>query len=211
MNNEYMITRDKFLSPDETRQLLKVCEERAIVDRAKGRKTWITRYFLVHLVLHTGLRVSEIANLCIGDLHLQGISDMYLIVRHGKGHGKGKKRTVYLDKQIVKHIKKYADNKKKEGGFPLHADAPLLAKNNGEKYSTTALYLSFKQALKAAKLPLHYSIHSARHTYATILLAKTNNLRFVQKQLGHASLNMTTLYADVLPELNHNLANSIIK
>jgi len=56
-----------------------------------------------------------------------------------------------------------------------------------------------------------YSIHSARHTYATLLLAKSNSLRFVQKQLGHASIAMTSLYADVLPEMNQTLANAILK
>jgi integrase/recombinase XerD len=69
---------------------------------------------------------------------------------------------------------------------------------------------SFKKVTEKAGLPLHYSIHSARHTYATILLAKTSNLRFVQKQLGHASLNMTSLYANILPEMNHDLANAIL-
>lgn len=47
--------------------------------------------------------------------------------------------------------------------------------------------------------------------YMAMLLAKTNNLRFVQKQLGHASLTMTALYADVLPEMNQALANSILE
>jgi site-specific recombinase XerD len=68
---------------------------------------------------------------------------------------------------------------------------------------------SFKQAIKKAKLPEHYSIHCARHTYATYLLHDTGNLRYVQKQLGHAQLAMTALYADVLPEENGKLANMI--
>ncbi len=166
---------------------------------------------LVHLAFYTGLRVSEIADLEIGDLFLKGISDMYLIVRHGKGRGeKGKKRDVYLDREIVKHIREYIDYKKKVLDQSVGIDAPFFASNGGKKFTTTGLYLSFKKALKAANIPQHYSIHSARHTYATMLLAKTNNLRFVQKQLGHSSINMTALYADVLPELNHNLANSIL-
>lgn len=211
MNNEYRITRDKFLSPAEARQLLKTCQEKALVDTALGRSTWITRYMLVHIAFNTGLRVSEIADLKIGDLFLKGISDMYLIVRHGKGRGeKGKKRDVYLDRDIVKHIREYIEYKKKILGESIEPNAPLLASRNGKKFTTTGLYLSFKKSLKAANIAEHYSIHSARHTYATMLLAKTNNLRFVQKQLGHASLNMTALYADVLPELNQNLANSIL-
>ncbi|MCX5871089.1 MAG: tyrosine-type recombinase/integrase [Deltaproteobacteria bacterium] len=212
MNNEYRITRDKFLSPIEARQLLKTCQEKALVDLAYGRSTWITRYMLVHIAFNTGLRVSEIADLQIGDLFLKGISDMYLIVRHGKGRGEnGKKRDVYLDRDIIKHIREYIEFKKKVFDESIAPEAQFFASHSGRKFTTTGLYLSFKKALKAANIPDHYSIHSARHTYATILLAKTNNLRFVQKQLGHTSINMTALYADVLPELNQNLANSILK
>lgn len=211
MNSEYRITRDKFLSPAEARQLLRACQEKAIVDVAKGRKTWVTRYALVHLALNTGLRVAEISDLLIGDLHFKGISDMYLIVRHGKGRGKkGKKRDVYLDRDIIKHIREYIDYKKKTLKQPVTNDSPLFARTADQKYTTTGLHLNFKRALEAARLPLHYSIHSARHTYATMLYAKTNNLRFVQKQLGHASLNMTALYADISPELNSELANAIL-
>lgn len=211
MKNGYKITRDKFLSSKERNRLLKVCQERAMVDLAKGRKTWVTRYMLIHLALNSGLRVSEIAALKMNDLFLNGRSDTYLIVRHGKGGGLGgRKRDVYLDKDIVKHLKEYIINKK-VWCESVEEEAPLFAGRAGKHYTTTALEISFKQAIKAAGLPESYSIHSSRHTYATLLLAKTSNIRFVQKQLGHASLNMTCLYADVLPEMNQNLANAILE
>jgi site-specific recombinase XerD len=68
---------------------------------------------------------------------------------------------------------------------------------------------SFKRAVIEAGLPGHYSIHSARHTYAAYLLHDTGNLRYTQKQLGHSNIGMTALYADVLPEENCKLANMI--
>jgi integrase len=44
-------------------------------------------------------------------------------------------------------------------------------------------------------------IHSLRHTYATFLYrASGGNLRLVQKQLGHARITTTQVYADVLDE-----------
>lgn len=210
--SNYRITRDKFLSSSEANLLIKICEERAIVDLEKGRTTWVTRFFLVHLALHSGLRVAELADLEIGDLYLKGVRDRYLIVRHGKGRGKkGQLREVYLDREIVKHINKYIDYKKKVLKQPVSSESPLFARKAAIKYTTTGLYLSFKKAIKAAGLPKHYSIHSARHTYATMLFAKSGNLRFCQKQLGHSSINMTALYADISPELNTELANSILK
>lgn len=202
----YSISRDKFLSPDQAKKLLKTCEELSDLDLMKGRATWVTRSMLVHLAFSSGLRVSEIAALKIQDLNFNG-KENYLIVRKGK---RGKKREVYFDTELARHIKKYIEIKKKAWKESIEPDAPLFSGRGGKHFTTTSLEISFKKAIEKAKLPIHYSIHAARHTYATILLAKTNNLRFVQKQLGHASLNMTALYADVLPEFNQNLANSIL-
>lgn len=202
----YQINRKKFMGPEEIERLLKLCDEKAIVDMAKGRTTWVTRYMLVHLALRSGLRVSEIASLKIEDLKLTG-RDNYLVVT-GK---RGKRRDVYLDHDLVRHLKNYINLKKKAWGQTTDRVAPLLTGRGGGHYTTTALQISFKKAAAEAGLPGHYSIHSCRHSYATMLLAKTNNLRFVQKQLGHASLTMTALYADVLPEMNQALANSILE
>jgi len=177
-----------------------------MIDQIKGRKTWVTRYTLVYLALNSGLRVSELARLKLKDLQLGG-KENFLIVQNGKGN---RKRDVYLDTELVKHLKEYIVISKTAWSESTAYDAPLLAGRNGGHFTTTALEISFKQALIAAGLPSTYSIHSSRHTYATILLAKTNNLRFVQKQLGHSTLNMTALYADVLPEHNQALANSIL-
>ena len=65
----YTITRHKFLSVDEARKLREVCQKHAETDLKARRSTWVTRYMLVHLALHSGLRVSEIATLTIGDLY----------------------------------------------------------------------------------------------------------------------------------------------
>ena len=204
--NNYMITRDKFLSVKERNKLLRCCKRKAKDDLSENRTTWVNRYMLIHLALNSGLRVSEIASLKLNDLHLAG-KDNYLIVHCGK---RGRKRDVYLDAEIVIHLQNYIEIKNQWGESTDH-DAPLLAGRGGHHYTTTALEISFKKAIEKVGLPNYYSIHSSRHTYATLLLAKTKNLRFVQKQLGHASIAMTSLYADVLPEMNQNLANAILK
>lgn len=206
---EYRITRDKFLEPDEVKRLMTTCEDKALADVAKGRKTWVTRFMLIHLVLYSGLRVSEVALLRVGDLRLNG-KNPYLVVQRGKG---GKKRDVYIDRGLVKHIREYLTIRQDAWGESVENDAQawLFANASGKIFTTAALHQSFKKALTAAGMEGRCSIHGARHTYSTILLAKTGNIRFVQKQLGHASLNMTSLYADVLPEQNSTLANAIIE
>ncbi|GFM36898.1 tyrosine-type recombinase/integrase [Desulfovibrio psychrotolerans] len=204
--NKYRITRDMFFSKVQARKLLTCCEALAKLERDSGITTWRVRHILTHIALHSGLRVSEIANLCLGDV-LLSTQENVLIVQRGKG---GKRRDVYIDTGLANHIKKFIKHKK-QWGHGTSAGDPLLRGRGGTPYTTTALYLAFKAVLREAGLPSRYSIHSCRHTYATMLLAKTNNIRFVQKQLGHASISMTAHYADVLPEANQRLAESLIK
>jgi len=204
-STNYNIDRTKILDRDQRLKLLKTCKERAELDLFHGRETWIRRYMLVDLVLFTGLRVAEIANLKIGDLELK-VNDPYLIVKKGK---RGKKRDVYMDKDLVKNLKSFISWKKKTMGEAIENDSPLFSGRNGKHCAAITLMKSFKRAIEESSLSLHFSIHSARHTYATFLLHATNNLRYVQKQLGHSKISMTALYADVLPSENGSLANKI--
>ncbi len=200
-NSHYSIDRDKFMDRNERAKLIKTCKERAELDEAKGRTTWPARYMLVDLALYSGLRVAEIAALEVGDLILKA-ENPYLVVRQGKG---GRRRTVYLDSALVKHLKSYI---KYHLASP-NPQVPLFPGQGGQHCAPITLMKSFKRAIKEAGLPEHYSIHCARHTYATYLLHDTGNLRYTQKQLGHAQIAMTALYADVLPEENGKLANMI--
>jgi integrase len=205
MHPDYKITREKFFNTTERKAIMRTCEDLAIVDRAKGRQTWQVRYMLVHLAMYSGLRVSEIANLRIGHIHLTS-KPPSLYVLNGKG---GRSRDVYIDKELVKHIREYIQLKR-DLDQPINEDSPFFTARNNELMSTTALNISFKNAVRTARLRDDLSIHSARHTYATLLYYKTKNMKYVQKQLGHASLTMTSLYADVMPEQNGELANMIL-
>lgn len=111
----------------------------------------------------------------------------------------------------MKHLQNYVRIKKELCNEPTDDDAPLFSGRGGKHYTATALEISFKKAAEKAGLPKRFPIHSSRHTYATMLLDKANNIRFAQKQLGHVSINMTRLYADVLPEKNQALAETILK
>jgi site-specific recombinase XerD len=84
----------------------------------------------------------------------------------------------------------------------------LFSGRDGKHSPPITLMKSFKQA---AGLPERYSIHEARHTYATYLLYDTGNLRYVMQQLGHSDISMTALYANILPEENGHLANKILR
>ena len=71
----------------------------------------------------------------------------------------------------------------------------------------------FKPALSRAGIEA-IRFHDLRHTYASLLLAKGAPMKYVQSQLGHASITMTMdLYTHLLPEVNDkcvNLLNNIV-
>ena len=79
-------------------------------------------------------------------------------------------------------------------------DSPyLFVSKRSDKMSRSAIQKVFKKIATKAGLPKHYSIHSLRHTYATMLYKFSGyNLRLVQKQLGHVNINTTTVYSDVV-------------
>jgi integrase/recombinase XerC len=223
--NSYAIDRSKYMTPEEAKHLLKTCADMAELDLLHGRRTWVTRSMFVSLLLRTGLRIGEAAALKIGDIHLSN-TDSYLVVMKGKG---GKRRDVYISASLKQSLKKYLECLKR-WNEPHGPDDHLLS-HHGKQYTTTALDYSFREALKKAGLPVggwktqsdgrklppwkggqkiegHHP-HSARHTYATCLLADTGDLRGVQKQLGHSSLTMTSLYADLLPARRQEIADRL--
>jgi integrase len=46
---------------------------------------------------------------------------------------------------------------------------------------------AFKRALRTAGLPLHFTPHCLRHTYASLLISDGVSPAYVQRQLGHAT------------------------
>ena len=67
----------------------------------------------------------------------------------------------------------------------------------------------FKPLLKRAELP-DIRWHDLRHTYATLLLARGTHPTYVQKPLGHASVQLTLdRYSHWMPSMGRNTAEGI--
>lgn len=72
-----------------------------------------------------------------------------------------------------------------------------------QKFASTrrAIEREMFKALQSAKLPVRFSPHSLRHTFAAILLSEGVPVQYVQKQLRHASISMTVdTYGRWLPQ-----------
>jgi integrase len=81
--------------------------------------------------------------------------------------------------------------KDKEYVFTTEFGSPLLVKN---------LFNSYKKLLIKAGIP-HKKFHSLRHTYATKLFERKENLKTVQTLLGHSDISITAnIYTHVMPK-----------
>ena len=155
--------------------------ERLIASRAEGSKRTHKRkvqrdILLLDLLLKTGLRRSEAANLRVRDINFaQG----RLRVR-GKG---SKDRTVPLVASLAERLGAFCDG--------MAADQTVFGFADGR-----SLGESIRRWSKRAGVPDIHT-HSFRHAFATALLDKGANIRAVQALLGHENLNTTAIYLAV--------------
>jgi len=106
---------------------------------------------------------------------------------------------VTISQKLKKHFKEFISWKKKIGES-VGPEAFLSVSERSEKMALSAVQKRFKKWAKLADLNPRYSIHSARHTYGTMLYRLTKDLRLVHKQLGHNSSQIIEVYADLLDE-----------
>lgn len=202
---QWSLDRRKFMSESEIKALIKTVEEKAIVDVQKGRTTWPRFWMLIDLAINSGMRVSELAGLKIGGIYLNAREPRLYV------HGKGDKfRDIYISRDLMNHIKEYLKWKRTIGD-PIESEDFLLLSSHGEAYTTRGLQYAFKICIGEAAISESYSIHACRHSYGTYLYQKTKDLRMVQKQLGHSSINTTTIYADVTIQETINGVNGLFE
>ncbi len=178
------IDRTKFMSISEVKTLRESAEARCVLDLKKARRQGVLTWMLVDLALTTGLRVGEIVAIKVKDIDFK--RKLIKVVRLKRK--KPKPESLAINNKLAVHLKEYLESRTTGNLF--------IGKRGSLKRQ--ALQVIWKRAIKRAGLPKELSIHCARHTLATHLLKKTGNLRFVQKQLGHASPATTAgFYADI--------------
>ncbi|MCC6369586.1 MAG: site-specific tyrosine recombinase XerD [Bacteroidia bacterium] len=157
----------------------------AKIDRssAEGERN----YSMLETLYSCGLRVSELVNLKITDLHLK---DNYIKVT-GKGN---KERLVPIGIRAKKLIEDYI--KKVRCHLPVKNAAQdiLYLNRRGTKLSRVMVFYVIKELAEKAGIKKVLSPHSFRHSFATHLVEGGADLRAVQEMLGHESITTTEIY-----------------
>jgi len=185
----------KYFNPSQIKLLRRTARERAELDLKKGQVTGIREWMAIDLLTSTGLRVSEAANLHCGDLKI-GYEENRIFIREGKGSISG---YVVINESLKKHLKHYL-SWKETMGEAIGEDDPLFMGQRG-KWTSQAIQQLVKKYLKQLNLYEHgKAVHALRHSYGVELYSKEKDLRAVQKQLRHVSIQSTLVYADVTDE-----------
>jgi site-specific recombinase XerD len=146
---------------------------------------------ILEVIYSCGLRVSELCQLCAGDLDRP---EQTVRVR-----GKGKKeRLVPIGLPALDAITDYW----RRAGHSPAADMPVFWANvkNIRPLSPRTVQLRLKKYLRSAGLDPNLTPHKLRHSFATHILDAGADLRSVQELLGHAHLATTQVYTHITTE-----------
>jgi len=142
---------------------------------------------LLELLYATGMRVTEVVTLAMGDVDL----DKGLVICRAKN---GKERTIPIQSEsAATAIKEYV--LRSRPGLAKEQDQPALFLNHrGEQLTRQGLWLIIKSYAESAGIAAEVTPHTLRHSFAKHLLGKGAELRQLQELLGHANLSTTLIY-----------------
>lgn len=148
---------------------------------------------LTELMLRTGLRLQEVANLTVDDV-MDSPQGAFLHVKQGKGR---KDRVVPLDTpqdRLSARLRRYVDRvrPKSRGERALFLTSRVDGSGEPGPLTPDAIQTLFKRLSR--ETGIHVNPHKFRHTFATRALSAGVNVMALQKALGHTTLAMVSRY-----------------
>jgi len=142
----------------------------------------IRNYYIVRLILNTGLRVSEILSIELSDIDLKR-KNLKIV---GKG---SKQRNIPLNDKAIEIIKMAIEDRKNYNyAFNVLNSPYLFLSNKSEKLRSSTIERIFNNYSNKI------TPHSLRHMFATDYLENGGDLRSLQMILGHGNLSTTAIY-----------------
>ena len=143
---------------------------------------------IIETLYGCGLRVSELINLKITDIHQ---ADGFVIVT-GKGF---KQRLVPISNHALKEIDLYRQDR---NSLRIIYDQNILFLNRrGRRLSRVMIFTIIKDLALRAGIKKNISPHTFRHSFATHMVEAGADLRAVQEMLGHESILTTEIYTHI--------------
>lgn len=144
---------------------------------------------MLELLYATGIRVSELVSLAVGDVNL----DMGFVKCLGKG---SKERIIPLGSVAIHMVRQYMD-----AGRPKllkdKNETALFLNHLGKQITRQGFWKIIKRYAQQVNIRTEITPHTLRHSFATHLLENGADLRSVQEMLGHADISTTQIYTHV--------------
>jgi integrase/recombinase XerD len=140
-----------------------------------------------------GLRAGEIVRLRAGD-----IDSSQMIIRIVQSKGR-KDRHVMLPEELLLSLRQWwrVRPTRFDAGVPVRERWLFPGRRQGQHLTTRQLSRLFHESAAAAGITKRVSLHSLRHSFATELLEKGTDIRYIQALLGHSKLDTTSRYTRV--------------
>lgn len=145
---------------------------------------------ILELLYATGIRVSEMINLNLGDLNL----DVGFLKCIGKG---SKERITPLGKKAKEALARYLQNVRPKLAQSKSHNNGLFLTRLGKKMTRQMVWKIVKKYARLCNIKKDITPHTLRHSFATHLLERGADLRIVQELLGHANISTTQIYTHV--------------
>lgn len=170
-------------------QVLSISEVEALLIAADGDTPLELRNkAMLELLYGSGLRVSELVDLKLGDLHL----NMGFLNVTGKGN---KERIVPIGGEGAYSVRRYLDKGRTE--LKKIPGDIVFVNSRGSNISRVGFYKTLKKIAVKAGLTKSISPHTLRHSFASHLLENGVDLRVVQELLGHEDISTTQIYTHI--------------
>jgi integrase/recombinase XerC len=171
-------------------QVLSMDEVAALLETPDARTALGVRNRAILEVLYSsGLRVSELVGLDLGDLRW----DLGVVRVLGKGH---RERIVPVGDPALSALRVYLD-RRGEIFRPGGEAQALFLNTRGGRLTARSVARMLDRYIVRCSMRRGVSPHSLRHTFATHLLDEGADLRAIQEMLGHQSLSTTQRYTHV--------------
>jgi integrase/recombinase XerD len=145
---------------------------------------------MLELLYATGIRVSELVNLNLDDLHLT----MGFLRCIGKGN---KERIIPVGKTALHVLDQYLQYGRPNMQSKKYRTDALFLNHHGNRLTRQGFWKILKGLAKKANIEKELTPHTLRHSFATHLLENGADLRAVQEMLGHADISTTQIYTHV--------------
>jgi integrase/recombinase XerD len=151
-----------------------------------GRPAGLRDKAMLELIYATGLRVSELVSLNVGQVNLE----MGVVRCLGKGQ---RERMVPMGSIAAYWVRRYLEQARPQM-IRSSEDEALFVNHQGQRLTRQGFWKILKKYARQARLDAGITPHTLRHSFATHLLENGADLRVVQELLGHADISTTQVY-----------------